>query len=62
MKNQNEINATQLGMIAVMVEEYCTTTETNTSKGVELVLLELELSKAKIKLLEHKLEEYQKNQ
>ena len=55
MSDQNSINASELNIIASLVEEYCTTSETSVSKAVERVILELKQANATVKLLEHKL-------
>jgi hypothetical protein len=39
--------------------DYCTTSETTASKAVERILIELEQSKSTVKLLKHKIAEYE---
>jgi hypothetical protein len=58
MQNQECKNTAELNIIASLVMEHCTTPETSASKAVERLLLELEQSKATIKLLEHELAEH----
>jgi len=61
MASQEKINTAELNIIASLVEDYCTTPESTTSKAVERILLELELANASVKLLTHKVDELEQN-
>lgn len=60
MIEQDKINSIELNRISLLVMDYCTASETTVSKAVERILLELDESKSTIKLLKHKLAEYEK--
>tara|TARA_R110001583_G_scaffold174017_9_gene328272 strand:+ start:627 stop:824 length:198 start_codon:yes stop_codon:yes gene_type:complete len=58
---QQVTNARELSIIALLVEEYCTTPETTASEAVEAVILELKQAQATVSLLKHKLDAYTKH-
>lgn len=58
-RTQAEINSSELNIIGALVEDYCTTSETTTSMAVERIILELDQSKATVKLLQHKLKAHE---
>lgn len=60
MSDQDKKNHRELNIIASLVEDYCTTTETTVSSAVKRLMLELNQSKASEMLLKHKVAEYER--